>query len=126
MAALVVNLIVLAGFVMNNWYQEAQKTQDQGLTKVSADVADRHYVMPVGMPVGLYIHTKGVMVLGTGKVENLADEVMEPAKTVFRKGDYILSINGTKIRNTSQAMSLIQACKGNMLNFEVLREGDVC
>ncbi len=124
MAALVVNLIVLAGFVMNNWYQEAQKTQDQGLTKVSADVADRHYVMPVGMPVGLYIHTKGVMVLGTGKVENLADEVMEPAKTVFRKGDYILSINGTKIRNTSQAMSLIQACKGNMLNFEVLREGD--
>ena len=47
MAALVVNLIVLAGFVMNNWYQEAQKTQDQGLTKVSADVADRHYVMPV-------------------------------------------------------------------------------
>ena len=50
MAALVVNLIVLAGFVMNNWYQEAQKTQDQGLTKVSADVADRHYVMPVGMP----------------------------------------------------------------------------
>ena len=43
MAALVVNLIVLAGFVMNNWYQEAQKTQDQGLTKVSADVADRHY-----------------------------------------------------------------------------------
>ena len=35
----------------------------------------------------------------------------------FQERDYILSINGTKIRNTSQAMSLIQACKGNMLNL---------
>lgn len=118
-----VNLIVLVGFVMN-WHLARKSEEGQSLTKVSADVADRRYVMPVGMPVGLYIHTKGVMVLGTGKVESLADEVTEPAKTVFRKGDYILSINGTKIRNTSQAMSLIQACKGNILNFEVLREGE--
>ncbi len=123
-AALVINLIVLVGFVMNNWYRTAQKTQDQGLTKVSADVADRQYVMPVGMPVGLYIHTKGVMVLGTGKVESLSAEVMEPAKTVFRKGDYILSINGTKIRNTSQAVSLIQSCRGRTLGFDVLRDGE--
>ena len=122
-AALVINLVVLFGFVIN-WYRAAQKTQEQGLTKVSAGVSDRRYVMPVGMPVGLYIHTKGVMVLGTGKVENIADEVSEPAKTVFRKGDYILSINGTKIRNTSQAMSMIQSCKGKMLHFEVLREGE--
>lgn len=118
-----INLIVLFGFMMH-WYQTVKKTQEQSLTKVSADVADRRYVMPVGMPVGLYIHTKGVMVLGTGKVENIEEEVSEPAKTVFRKGDYILSINGTKIRNTSQAMSLIQACKGNRLYFEVLRDGE--
>ena len=122
-AALVVNLIVLLGFVMN-WYWAGKDEADQNLTKVSADVADRRYVMPVGMPVGLYIHTKGVMVLGTGKVENIAEEVSEPAKAVFRKGDYILSINGTKIRNTSQTMSLIQSCKGKMLHFEVLRDGE--
>ena len=109
-AALVINLVVLFGFVMN-CYQTRKNEVDQKLTKVSADVARRQYVMPVGMPVGLYIHTKGVMVLGTGKVTNLEDDVLEPAKTVFREGDYILSINGTTLRNTSQAMSLIQSCK---------------
>lgn len=121
-AVLVINLVVLGSFIVR-WRQSEDKVLDEGSTKVSADVADRRYVMPVGMPVGLYIHTKGVMVLGTGKVTNLSDEVVEPAKTVFRKGDYILGINGTTIRNTSQAMSLIQSCKGKMLNFEVLREG---
>lgn len=121
-AALVINLVVLFGFVMN-WYQTRKNEVDQRLTKVSADVARRQYVMPVGMPVGLYIHTKGVMVLGTGKVTNLEDDVLEPAKTVFREGDYILSINGTTLRNTSQAMSLIQSSEGKMLSFEVLRDG---
>lgn len=120
--ALVINLVVLFGFVMN-WYQTRKNEVDQRLTKVSADVARRQYVMPVGMPVGLYIHTKGVMVLGTGKVTNLEDDVLEPAKTVFREGDYILSINGTTLRNTSQAMSLIQSSEGKMLSFEVLRDG---
>ena len=121
-AALVINLVVLFGFVMN-CYQTRKNEVDQRLTKVSADVARLQYVMPVGMPVGLYIHTKGVMVLGTGKVTNLEDDVLEPAKTVFREGDYILSINGTTLRNTSQAMSLIQSCKGKILSFEVLRDG---
>ena len=122
-AALVVNLVVLAGFAMR-WCRSEDKVSVDLSTKVSAEVSDRRYVMPVGMPVGLYIHTKGVMVLGTGKVTTISDEAVEPAKTVFKKGDYILSINGTKIRNTSQAMSLIQACKGRMLNFEVLRDGE--
>lgn len=121
--ALVINLAVLFGYVMN-WYNVQKNESNQGLAKVSADVADRRYVMPVGMPVGLYIHTKGVMVLGTGKVTTIEDEAVEPAKTVFKKGDYILSINGTKIRNTSQAMSLIQSCKGKTLGFEVLRDGE--
>ena len=78
-AVLVINLVVLAGFIMN-WYRLERKAQEQSLTKVSADVADRRYVMPVGLPVGLYIHTKGVMVLGTGKVTNVSDEVVEPGE----------------------------------------------
>ena len=64
-AALVINLVVLFGFVMN-CYQTRKNEVDQKLTKVSADVARLQYVMPVGMPVGLYTHTKGVLGLRTG------------------------------------------------------------
>ena len=59
-AALMINLVVLFGFVMN-WYQTRKNEVDQRLTKVSADVAMRQYVMPVGMPVGLYIDRKSVV-----------------------------------------------------------------
>lgn len=91
--------------------------------KLSVDVVDETSVMPVGFPVGLYIHTKGVMVLGTGKVTDMNGIVSEPAKTVFKSGDYILKINGIDIRNTSQALSLIQASGGMEIIFNVLRDG---
>ena len=67
-AALVVNLVVLAGFVMNNWYQTRHKmTQDQGLTKVSADVA-RQALCDAGGNAGgaLYSH-EGCDGSGNGK-----------------------------------------------------------
>ena len=64
-AALVINLVVLFGFVMN-CYQTRKNEVDQRLTKVSADVARRQYVMPVGMPVGLYTH-EGCDGSGNGK-----------------------------------------------------------
>ena len=123
MVILLLNLLILSGYVVR-WQLSQKKENVQPLENVSADVADRTYVMPVGCPVGLYIHTKGVMVLGTGKVTNLADEVMEPARTVFKAGDYLLRVNGTEIHNTSQAMSLIQSCQGQKLHFEILRNGE--
>lgn len=104
-------------------YQVALKFMGMTFKHLSVNVVDETYVMPVGVPVGLYIHTKGVMVLGTGKVTNLEGEVSEPAKAVFKSGDYILSINGIAIRNTSQALSVIQACGGQTLCFDILRDG---
>lgn len=104
-------------------YKVALKFLGLTFKQVSVDVVDETYVMPVGVPVGLYIHTKGVMVLGTGKVTNLDGDVSEPAKSIFKSGDYILNIDGTPIRNTSQALSLIQACGGHPLTFDILRDG---
>ncbi len=104
-------------------YEVALKFLGMTLKNVSVSVVDETYVMPVGTPVGLYIHSKGVMVLGTGKVTDLTGTVSEPAKTVFKSGDYILKINGTDIRNTSQALSLIQSCGGGEITFDVLRDG---
>ncbi len=104
-------------------YQVVLKFMGMTFKRLSVDVVDETSVMPVGMPVGLYIHTKGVLVLGTGKVTDMNGNISEPAKAVFKSGDYILGINGTDIRNTSQALSLIQACGGRALNFDILRDG---
>ncbi|MGN0203486.1 MAG: SpoIVB peptidase [Coprococcus sp.] len=104
-------------------YEVALKFMGMTFKNVSVDVVDETYVMPVGVPTGLYIHTKGVMVLGTGKVTDVNGTVSEPAKTIFKSGDYILDINGTSIRNTSQALSLIQSGGGGKLTFSVLRDG---
>lgn len=103
-------------------YEVALKFMGMTLKNVSVDAVDETYVMPVGMPAGLYIHTKGVMVLGTGKVTDVNGTVSEPAKNIFKSGDYVLSINGTSVRNTSQALSLIQSCGGSEIVFDILRD----
>lgn len=64
-AALVINLVVLFGFVMN-CYQTRKNEVDQKLTKVSADVARLQYVMPVGAGGALYSH-EGCDGSGNGK-----------------------------------------------------------
>ena len=104
-------------------YEVALKFMGMTFKNVSVDVVDETRVMPVGVPAGLYIHTKGVMVLGTGKVTDMIGAVSEPAKTIFKSGDYILDINSTAVRNTSQAQSLIQSCGGGEITFNILREG---
>ena len=54
---------------------------------------------PGGMPIGIYLETEGVMVLGTEKVTGTDGERLEPARHLVKAGDYIVECNGTKIRD---------------------------
>ena len=37
---------------------------------IQVEVVDGSYAIPCGMPVGIYLKSKGVMVIGTGQVTN--------------------------------------------------------
>lgn len=62
--------------------------------EISVDVEDACYAVPCGMPVGIYLKSQGVMVIGTGKVTDENGSEAEPAYGILQSGDYIEAING--------------------------------
>lgn len=62
--------------------------------QIDVDVSETCYAVPCGMPVGIYLKSRGVMVIGTGKVTDENGMESEPAYGVLQSGDYIEAING--------------------------------
>ena len=62
--------------------------------QISVDVEDTCYAVPCGMPVGIYLKSNGILVVGTGKVTDENGKEAEPAYGILQSGDYIEAING--------------------------------
>ena len=91
-------LVLLVLSVLGYAGYEITKRQEQGRKKeVSADTVSSDTVIPGGMPVGIYLETEGVMVLGTEKITGADGKMTEPARHLVKAGDYIVECNGKKI-----------------------------
>ena len=91
-------LVLLVLSVLGYAGYEITKRQEQGRKKeVSADTVSSDTVIPGGMPVGIYLETEGVMVLGTEKITGADGKITEPARHLVKAGDYIVECNGKKI-----------------------------
>ena len=86
-------------------------------TKVK--VVDKRKVYPVGLPVGLYLKTQGVMIIDEGKVISKNGEKLCPAKGLVKKGDYITEFNGKTVSNKSQLSYLINENKEKIVTLTV-------
>ncbi len=67
--------------------------------EIQLDVVDTHYAIPCGVPVGIYLKSQGVMVIGTGRIRCQNGQEVEPAYGVLESGDYIEAINGEPLRD---------------------------
>ncbi len=91
--------------------------------EVLVRVVDKSYVMPSGMPIGIYTKTKGVLIIGTGKVTAADGLNYEPADQIVKGGDYITSVNGRDISGKEELVSCINASRGQAVVLGILREG---
>jgi stage IV sporulation protein B len=55
-------------------------------------------LIPCGNPVGIYIETDGVLVLGTGVISGEDGLNYEPSLNKLKSGDYITAVNDKTIR----------------------------
>ncbi len=101
-------------------YRSSQK--EKVISPVSADATKT--VIPVGKTVGIYVNTKGILVIDTGEVTDLYGNTTEPAKNKLIKGDYIVKLNGEKVKTKKQLIDAITECDGETLTFEVKRNSD--
>ena len=77
------------------------------LKKTQVKVVDKKYAYPVGLPIGLYLKTQGVMIINTGEFNDENGEKCSPAKGIVKEGEYITAFNNIQVSNKSQLTYLI-------------------
>lgn len=63
------------------------------LKNIQLDVVEQRYAIPCGFPIGIYLKSDGILVVGTGTVTDETGKESEPALGTST-GDYIEAING--------------------------------
>lgn len=82
------------------------------------------YLIPGGMPVGIYVKTKGVLVIGTSPVSGMSGEAVEPAKYLLRSGDYICSVNGNRVSTKEELLDRVNEYGNQTMTLGLERNGE--
>ena len=90
---------------------------------MNVHVLQKMKLAPYGAPIGIYVSTKGLLVLDTGVVEGRDSMSYEPAKNIFQPGDYILEWNGKKVENIAAMNQMVEGSKGKRAQV-LLRRGN--
>ena len=91
------------------------------LKKINVEVVDKKKVIVGGIPVGIYVETDGLLVLGTGNICGRDGVEYSPAKNIIRPGDYIMAINDIKVSNKKKFIEHIQKIKEEDLKLTIRR-----
>ena len=100
-------------------------TKTQLKKEVSAKPVSNDLLIPGGMPIGIYMETDGVMVLGTELLEGADGLNYEPAKHLVKSGDYIVGINGQPIENKRELLEAVKNLDSDEVILKLRRDGEV-
>lgn len=77
-----------------------------------------------GMPIGIYVKTEGILVLGTANVEDETGKECHPAQNLVKSGDYIVSVNGESVYEKEDLIEKIDAYGDHREILGVKRNGE--
>lgn len=89
--------------------------------RISLDVIDTTELIPCGNPIGIYVETNGILVLGSGRITGEDGLNYEPVSNKLKSGDYILEINGKALTKKKELIDEIQDCNGKDITLLVRR-----
>lgn len=92
---------------------------------VDIQVIQDKMLIPSGIPIGIYVKTRGVLVVGIGEFKDGNGETVSPAKYILQPGDYILDVNGEKVENKKQFVSMIENSDGAELIMTLRRNHEI-
>lgn len=92
--------------------------------EVSGEPSSDTMVIPGGMPVGIYLETDGVMILGTESIQSVDGMQYNPAEHLVKSGDYIVGINGRQIDTKAQLVEAVSQLKEDEVVLNVKRNGE--
>ena len=92
---------------------------------IQVDVVNRQKVKPCGMPVGIYMKTQGVLIVGTGEVCDINGKMQEPEGDLVHSGDYILAVNDIPVSEKEEVVEQIRQSSDGNVKLTVLRDSDI-
>jgi len=78
-------------------------------------------LIPVGAPIGIYVKTDGIMVIGTGEFTGEDGKKYSPSKSLLKSGDYIHKLNGETVLDKESFMKTIEEGNGDPVTLTVER-----
>ena len=92
---------------------------------IEVNVIEKQKVIPCGFPVGIYLETDGIMVIGTGTVKGMDGNVYNPAESKVNSGDYIVSLNDIPVSSKSQLIFLVNKYGSDDIVLGIRRNGQI-
>lgn len=89
--------------------------------QVGIRVIEDQELIPVGVPIGIYVKTEGVMVIGTGEFRSVSGEKVSPAEHILKSGDYVVKLNGTEVTDKDELITRIENGSGEAVLLTIRR-----
>ena len=80
-------------------------------------------LIPVGMPIGIYLKADGILVVGVGDFTGADGREHSPSKNLLRSGDYIRAFNGEPIDDKDVFIQKVVESGGQEILLTVERGG---
>ncbi len=88
---------------------------------VNVEVVDELQVAVLGTPFGMKLYTEGVLVTNITEVKTVNGLVNPAVEAGIKTGDYIVSVNGTKIYTNEDLSKIVESSNGNKMKFSIVR-----
>ena len=91
---------------------------------IEVEVTEEIYLYPSGRPVGIFLETDGVMVIGTSELMTNTGEPVSPAEGLIKSGDYILAADGIMMEGKEELSEYLKGCK-ETVTLTIRRNGEI-
>ncbi len=93
--------------------------------QVDIQVMEDTELIPVGLPVGIYLEAEGIMVIGVGEFRGQDGVEYAPSKYILQSGDYIRKLNGEEMTDKDVFIERIMNSCGEEQVLTVERGGEL-
>lgn len=95
------------------------------LKDVEVQVVEEQQVYPIGIPIGIYVKTDGVLVADLGTMKLTDGTEICPCENILQEGDYILAIDGESISKKKEVIQKVRESEGQPLIMRIRRNNQI-
>ncbi len=117
--------VTLKGTMESSYQMKVKLFGFLNFKDVDIRVIEDQQLIPVGVPIGIYVKTDGVLVVGTGEFQGSDGVSYSPGKYILKSGDYIRSVNGAPVDEKDEFIRLVEESGGREILMEVERDGEL-